>query len=173
MPRSFDSALKQYNLKQSPKPRKNKGQSKASNQHIYIDPVTGQEVEKGFRDAIHFDSKLEATVWRFLCQHFNPFHIHRQKVIEYAYDTQNDIRLTWKPDFYIESIDTYIEVKGGWINQEKCKAEKSLFIWQLTLARVQGLNVKVVSDNDFSIGNVQVSNYVQTTKELKSWLLLG
>lgn len=162
---TYDEALKKTRNK--PKARV-VSKSKGGNVHVWINPDDLSEVDRSHAKAIHFDSRLEASVWRLLVTQFDPAGIFRQVPVQFYEDPNDGTKLTWKPDFYLAEKDIFIEVKGNWVNQDACKTEKSLFIYQFYLCRQQGLNVRVASDKPFQISQIQVENYVQLIKEMKN-----
>lgn len=154
----FDKALKKYSIR-SPTRKSNRIQSKGTR----INLETLQDDESGYR----FDSKLEATVYRFLRQVWSQDEIIMQPLLTFHSDPITGLALTWKPDFYIPSTNRYLEVKGQWINEPQNKAEKSLFIWKYVTALSYGHKVIICSDKAYEISKLQIVDYVTAIKELK------
>lgn len=150
----FEKALKNYGNRSPPKSIKKPSRSGARS--VYLDPETLMEVDKS-RNTIRFDSVLEATCYRFISQYFT---IETQKKLTF-YDC-----LSWKPDFYLPEINAYVEVKGQWILQYDSKESKKLFIWQYLTAVNNGYSIYLASDSQFSIGNLEVLDYVSVTQQL-------
>lgn len=144
---------------------KKKGKSRSGAQGIHINRDTLAEEEKG-DNSIWLASRIEATVYRFLRNHFSDDEIIPQQQIAIL-DNQNiGMSLAWRPDFFIVPVQKYLEVKGQWINQPHCTSEKSLFIWQYLSALNLGHDILVCSDKPFQIAQITVLDYVTAVKTL-------
>ena len=151
---SFEKALKKYGSRSPPKSTRKPSRSNA--QHVYLDPITLLETEKTSTSLL-FDSKLEATCYRFLSQHFT---IDIQQKLTF-WDS-----LSWKPDFYLKEINAYVEVKGQWILRDDARSNRDLFVWQYITAINHGYSLYLCSDSSFQIGLIEVLDYVSLSKHL-------
>lgn len=134
--------------------------SKASTTGLWVDKATLLPCSETHPSKEHFDSYLELEVYRHLITVYGIEGVKRQMKIEVATIRQTGVNIAWTPDFYIPSINAYIEAKGAWINRPDCRTEKALFLWQYGVAcELLGNNVYLVSNEDFEISGLPVPHY--------------
>lgn len=140
--------------------RKKTRPSIANTKGIWVEDGTFYPREKGAPNAIYFDSYLELTVYRHLFAIFGSNGVQRQKEIFIAEDAETGLKLSWRADFYIPSIDRAVEAKGKWINNKGNEAHKTLFVWQYVACReIAETALTVVSDCEFMISQIPVEDY--------------
>lgn len=140
--------------------KKSKGTGKCNTKGVWVNSSNLSPCEPTAKDAIHFDSYLELRVYKKLIALFNINGVERQKPCWVCHSADTGITLKWCPDFYIPSVNVYVEAKGDWINSPSNKVDKTLFTWQFTaVTEITGCSVIVVSDQAFSIGKIEVTDF--------------
>ena len=148
------------NFRNSFQKQSNLQRSKTNSVGVWVDRASLLPCAESHPSKIHFDSWLELKIYQHLIGCFGVEGVIRQQTITVADLLDIGLTLTYTPDFFIPQEQRYIEAKGAWINQDNCKAEKSLFIWQYAVcSQLLYLDIDVVSDSAFMVGKIPVSHF--------------
>lgn len=138
--------------------RKRKVKGYSTSERVWVDLKTLRtrtEPKEGYQK---FDSQLEFSVYCYLMG------LGVNVIPQFSFELLPKVgcseALEYTPDFYLPDEGIVIEVKGEWITQPKCKAQKEVFLIKWNLLQRRRLLCFVVGEKAFKLSsNLQVMDF--------------